>query len=72
MQDDAETKRKLYESACGFENRLDSESEAERLRLYCDTHVRCGRCGHHRPKAEENNPCPCGSSVPFQVESYPS
>jgi hypothetical protein len=64
-------KQKLYESACGFEDRLDSESEAERLRLYCDTHVKCSK-GHHREWKKVDEPCGvCGSYVPFNVTDFP-
>jgi hypothetical protein len=64
--------KKLYESARGFEDVADAESEAKRLKEYCETHVRC-ISGHHRPKADEEQKCPVrGSPIPYLVEKYPS
>ena len=46
--------------------------EADALKTYCDSHVRCGN-GHHRLKVDEDRPCPvCRSLIPYLVEAYPN
>jgi hypothetical protein len=63
--DEVEQKRKLYESQCGFEDAADQMNDAARLKLYCDTHVRCVH-GHHYAKVMDACPT-CRSCVPFFI-----
>jgi hypothetical protein len=64
--------KKLYESARGFEDVADQANDAAQLKAYCESHVRCIN-HHHRPKADEDNPCPvCHSLIPYLVEKYPA
>jgi hypothetical protein len=61
----------LYRQNVGWEDKIDADSEAQRLKAYCATRVRCAH-GHHRPKSEEDSPCPvCHSLIPYAVEGYP-
>src|ERR1700731_3996695 len=58
-----------YLENTGWEDKMDADAEAKRLKEYCDTHVRCIN-GHHRPKPAEGTEtkCPvCGSIVPYFV-----
>ena len=59
--------KQLYESAAGFEDRLD---DAEALRLYIASHITC-RLNHHRERSKQKEPCAtCGSVVSFDVTGY--
>jgi len=47
--------------------------EAAAFKTYCETYVSCAGCKKHRPKADEDKPCPaCGCIVPRLVEAYPN
>ena len=67
--DDAEQKRNLYASACGFEDKLDADAEAARRTAFKESHVRCIN-NHVRPKSEDcDDKCPvCGSCVPYFLD----
>jgi hypothetical protein len=64
MKED-EQKRKLYAENVDFESKADEMNEAARLKLYCDTHVRCVH-GHHYDKVFDACPI-CHSCVPFVI-----